>query len=220
MPPSISIDGVEVLAVSDRTFDMHEGGKIEVLARMPVARPRRPVDGVHAGRRPGVHARSSSSPSAAHELTIKKNTVAIVTDGTAVLGLGDIGPEAALPVMEGKALLFKNFAGVDAFPICLDVTDRRRDRRDGRAHRPRVRRHQPRGHRRARRASRSRTASASLLDIPVFHDDQHGTAVVTLAALENALQIVDKQMDDLQRRDRRRRRGRRRHRQDPPRAPG
>ena len=104
-------------------------------------------------------------PARVHELTIKKNTVAIVTDGTAVLGLGDIGPDAALPVMEGKALLFKNFAGVDAFPICLDVGGprhagrraRRGHRRDGAADRPGLRRHQPRGHRRAGSASRSRS---------------------------------------------------------------
>ena len=99
---------------------------------------------------PGCATPSRPSPTACTTCTIKKNTVAIVTDGTAVLGLGDIGPEAALPVMEGKALLFKEFAGVDGFPICLDVTIGRRDRRDRRAHRPDVRRHQPRGHRRPR----------------------------------------------------------------------
>ena len=110
---------------------------------------------------PGCARRSRSSPALVHELTIKKNTVAIVTDGTAVLGLGDIGPAGALPVMEGKALLFKEFGGVDGFPICLDVVVVRGDHRDGGAHRARVRRHQPRGHRRARRASRSRTGSRS-----------------------------------------------------------
>ena len=107
---------------------------------MPVARPRRPVDGLHAGRGPGVQRHRRSSPTRAHELTIKKNTVAIVTDGTAVLGLGDIGPAAALPVMEGKALLFKKFAGVDAFPICLDVAatsqERSRSSRPSCASRP------------------------------------------------------------------------------------
>src|SRR5690606_36173513 len=115
-----ALDGVELIETSDRTFDMHEGGKIEVLSRMPV----NDRDDLSMAYTPGV-ARVCTAiekrPELAHELTIKKNTVAIVTDGTAVLGLGDIGPAAAMPVMEGKALLFKSFAGVDAFPICLDV---------------------------------------------------------------------------------------------------
>ncbi|MDP1806717.1 MAG: ACT domain-containing protein, partial [Acidimicrobiales bacterium] len=116
-----ALDGVEVVEVEDRTFAMHEGGKIEVLARMPI----NDRDDLSMAYTPGV-ARVCTAiqhePALAHSLTIKKNTVAIVTDGTAVLGLGDIGPAGALPVMEGKALLFKNFAGVDAFPICLDVS--------------------------------------------------------------------------------------------------
>src|SRR3954454_24357615 len=116
------LDGIDVLAFEDRTFKMHEGGKTEVLPLAPVG----DRDDLSMAYTPGV-ARVCNAiaeqPELAHELTIKKNTVAIVTDGTAVLGLGDIGPAAAMPVMEGKALLFKEFAGVDAFPICLDVND-------------------------------------------------------------------------------------------------
>jgi malate dehydrogenase (oxaloacetate-decarboxylating) len=110
----------------------------------------------------------ADDPSRVWNLTIKRNTVAVVTDGTAVLGLGDIGPEGALPVMEGKALLFKEFAGVDAFPICLDTKDFEIERR-----------------------------LRETLDIPVFHDDQHGTAIVVLAALLNALRVVDKKIEDV-----------------------
>ena len=196
------LDGVEVLEAGDRTFEMHEGGKIEVLARMPV----RDRDDLSMAYTPGV-ARVckaiEAEPALVHELTIKKNTVAIVTDGTAVLGLGDIGPAAALPVMEGKALLFKKFAGVDALPHL---------HRRPRGHRPTTA-----STRSSRRSSASRPCSAAStsrtsprrscfeveerlqapLDIPVFHDDQHGTAVVALAALENALLIVDKKMADL-----------------------
>ena len=116
------IDGCEVLELLDRTFLMHDGGKIEVLARMPVA----DRDDLSMAYTPGV-ARVcnaiAAEPRRVHDLTLKKNTVAIVSDGTAVLGLGDIGPEAALPVMEGKALLFKAFADVDAVPVCLDCRD-------------------------------------------------------------------------------------------------
>ena len=116
-----ALDGVELIEVKDRTFEMHEGGKIEVLANMAV----NDRDDLSMAYTPGV-ARVCTAierePALVHEYTIKKNMVAIVSDGTAVLGLGDIGPAGALPVMEGKALLFKNFGGVDAFPICLDVT--------------------------------------------------------------------------------------------------
>ena len=107
---------------------MHLGGKIEMHNKMPAEDARRPLDGLHAGRRPRLHG-DPRRPEKAFTLTIKKNTVAVVSDGTAVLGLGDIGPEAAMPVMEGKAMLFKEFAGVDAFPICL--TPRTRTRSSG-----------------------------------------------------------------------------------------
>ena len=190
-----AVDGVEVLEVADRTFEMHEGGKIEVLARMPIA----DRDDLSMAYTPGV-ARVCTAierqPALAHELTIKKNTVAIVTDGTAVLGLGDIGPAGALPVMEGKALLFKNFAGVDAFPICLDVTTAdeivetvvRIAPVFGGINLEDIA---------APACFEIEERLKDLLDIPVFHDDQHGTAVVALAALENALRIVDKQMSSL-----------------------
>jgi malate dehydrogenase (oxaloacetate-decarboxylating) len=132
----------------------------------------------------------------AHDLTIKKNTVAIVSDGTAVLGLGNIGPEAAMPVMEGKALLFKEFAGVDGFPICLDVSSAqeiidtvvRIAPTFGGINLEDIA---------APMCFEVEERLKELLDIPVFHDDQHGTAVVALAALENALKIVDKKMADL-----------------------
>jgi len=196
------LDGVEVLEAGDRTFEMHDGGKIEVLARMPV----RDRDDLSMAYTPGV-ARVCSAieaePLLVHDLTIKKNTVAIVTDGTAVLGLGNIGPAAALPVMEGKALLFKNFAGVDAFPICVDVpegtpADERVD-----VIVETVQRIAPvfggvnlEDIAAPQCFSVEERLQASL-DIPIFHDDQHGTAVVALAALENALKIVDKKMADL-----------------------
>ncbi|MET0728942.1 MAG: NAD-dependent malic enzyme [Acidimicrobiales bacterium] len=189
------LEGVEVMEVSDRTFAMHEGGKIEVRARMPVA----DRDDLSMAYTPGV-ARVCTAiekqPALVHELTIKKNTVAIVTDGTAVLGLGDIGPAGALPVMEGKALLFKTFAGVDAFPICLDVSSTEEIIETvvriapvfGGINLEDIA---------APACFEIEDRLKELLDIPVFHDDQHGTAVVALAALENALRIVDKPMSSL-----------------------
>ncbi|HLT70123.1 MAG TPA: NAD-dependent malic enzyme, partial [Acidimicrobiales bacterium] len=189
------LEGVEILEILDRTFLMHDGGKIEVLARMPVA----DRDDLAMAYTPGV-ARVckaiANDPARVHDLTIKKNTVAIVTDGTAVLGLGDIGPEAALPVMEGKALLFKHFAGVDAFPVCLDVsspdelieTVQRMAPVFGGINLEDIK---------APECFEVEDRLKELLDIPVFHDDQHGTAVVTLAALENALKITGKRMDEL-----------------------
>src|SRR3954451_12733114 len=174
---------------------MHEGGKIEVLPLAPVG----DRDDLSMAYTPGVACVCTAiaeQPDLAHQLTIKKNTVAIVTDGTAVLGLGDIGPEAALPVMEGKALLFKEFAGVDAFPICLDVNDAdeivetvvRLAPVFGGINLEDIA---------APQCFEVEERLKELLDIPVFHDDQHGTAVVVLAALENALKIVDKKMVDL-----------------------
>ena len=190
-----AVEGVEVVEVEDRTFAMHEGGKIEVLARMPV----NDRDDLSMAYTPGV-ARVCTAiqhePALAHALTIKKNTVAIVTDGTAVLGLGDIGPAGALPVMEGKALLFKSFAGVDGFPICLDVSTPEEIIETvvriapvfGGINLEDIA---------APACFEIEDRLKELLDIPVFHDDQHGTAVVTLAALENALRIVGKPMDSL-----------------------
>jgi malate dehydrogenase (oxaloacetate-decarboxylating) len=192
---ALEADGIELLEWEDRTFAMHEGGKIEVLALSPVG----DRDDLSMAYTPGV-ARVcnaiAADPAKVHDYTIKKNTVAIVTDGTAVLGLGDIGPAAALPVMEGKALLFKEFAGVDAFPVCLDVshpdeiveTVVRLAPVFGGINLEDIA---------APACFEVEERLQELLDIPVFHDDQHGTAVVVLAALENALKIVDKRMTDL-----------------------
>jgi malate dehydrogenase (oxaloacetate-decarboxylating) len=189
------LDGVEILEWQDRTFAMHEGGKIEVLPLFPVG----DRDDLSMAYTPGV-ARVckaiEAEPERVHDLTIKRNTVAIVTDGTAVLGLGDIGPEGALPVMEGKALLFKEFAGVDGFPICLDCSSADEIVES-------VRRIAPvfgginLEDIAAPQCFEVEERLKELLDIPVFHDDQHGTAVVVLAALQNALKIVDKKMADL-----------------------
>ena len=179
----------------DRTFRMHEGGKIEVLSLCPVG----DQEDLSMAYTPGV-ARVcnaiAADESLADEYTIRKNTVAIVSDGTAVLGLGNIGPRGAMPVMEGKALLFKEFGGVDAFPICLDVSSPREIIETvvriaptfGGINLEDIA---------APGAFEVEEALKELLDIPVFHDDQHGTAVVTLAALENALRITGKRMADL-----------------------
>ncbi len=189
------IDGVELLDSFDRTFRMHEGGKIEVLPLCPVG----DRDDLSMAYTPGV-ARICRAivddPGVADTHTIRKNTVAIVSDGTAVLGLGDIGPRAAMPVMEGKALLFKEFGQVDAFPICLDVdgpdelieTVVRLAPTFGGINLEDIA---------APGAFEVEDALKERLDIPVFHDDQHGTAVVALAGLENALRIVGKKMGDV-----------------------
>ena len=186
---------IHILSWEDRTFELHEGGKIATLARIPVG----DRDDLSMAYTPGV-ARVckaiEADPNLSHELTIRKNTVAIVSDGTAVLGLGDIGPLGAMPVMEGKALLFKEFAGVDAFPICLDTKDPqeiidtvvRIAPSFGGINLEDIA---------APVCFEVEDRLKELLDIPVFHDDQHGTAVVTLAALENSLKIVDKRMEDL-----------------------
>ena len=189
------VDGIEVINVSDRTFLMHIGGKIEVVSKMPL-KTRADLSMAYT---PGV-ARICEAiyqdPEKAFTLTIKKNTVAIVSDGTAVLGLGDIGPAAAMPVMEGKAMLFKEFAGVDAFPICLSTKDPDEIVRTVKAIATAF------GGINLEDISAPRCFEIEErlreeLDIPVFHDDQHGTSVVVLAALINALKIVDKKMSDI-----------------------
>ncbi len=179
----------------DRTFRMHEGGKIEVLPLCPVG----DQEDLSMAYTPGV-ARVcnaiAADESLADEYTIRKNTVAIVSDGSAVLGLGDIGPKGAMPVMEGKALLFKEFGGVDAFPICLDVSSPeqiietvvRLAPTFGGVNLEDIA---------APGAFQVEEALKERLDIPVFHDDQHGTAVVTLAALWNALRITGKRFEEL-----------------------
>jgi malate dehydrogenase (oxaloacetate-decarboxylating) len=189
------VPGVDLVNVSDRTFLMHLGGKIEVTLKTPL----RTRDDLSMAYTPGV-ARVSSAiaedPSKVWNLTIKQNTVAVVGDGTAVLGLGDIGPEAALPVMEGKAMLFKEFGGVDAFPICLATTDPDEIVATVKAIAPVF------GGINLEDISAPRCFEIEErlreeLDIPVFHDDQHGTAIVTVAALHNAVEVVGKRLADL-----------------------
>ncbi len=190
-----SVPGIEVINVSDRTFLMHLGGKIEVVSKTPL----RTRDDLSMAYTPGVARVCEAihqSPDKAYTLTIKKNTVAVISDGTAVLGLGDIGPAAAMPVMEGKVMLFKEFAGVDAFPICLDTKDPDEIVRTVKAIAPGF------GGINLEDISSPRCFEIeerlqNELDIPVFHDDQHGTAVVVLAALTNALKLVGKKIGDI-----------------------
>ncbi len=189
------IDGVNVIDIADRTFLAHVGGKIEIKSKIPL----NSRDDLAMAYTPGV-ARICEAihedPERAHDLTIKKNCIAIVSDGTAVLGLGDIGPKAAMPVMEGKALLFKNFGGVDAFPICLDTkvpdeiieTVVRIAPGFGGINLEDIS---------APRCFEVENRLKEILDIPVFHDDQHGTAVVILAGLLNALKITGKDIKDI-----------------------
>jgi malate dehydrogenase (oxaloacetate-decarboxylating) len=186
---------VKVINVSDRTFLVHLGGKIEIRSKMQI----RTRDDLSMAYTPGV-ARVcraiAQDPERAFNLTIKRNTVAVVSDGTAVLGLGDIGPKAAMPVMEGKAALFKQFAGVDAFPICLDTKDtdeivetvKNLAPAFGGINLEDIA---------APRCFEIEERLKKELEIPVFHDDQHGTAVVVLAALINSLKIVEKKIGDL-----------------------
>ena len=189
------IDGVSVVNYSDRTFLMHLGGKIETVAKVPI-KTREELSMAYTPGVARVCMAIHEDPSKAYNLTIKKNTVAIVSDGTAVLGLGDIGPEAAMPVMEGKAMLFKEFGEVDAFPICLDTKDTEEIIRTVKAMAPGF------GGVNLEDISAPRCFEIEKrlkeeLDIPVFHDDQHGTAVVMTAAFINALKIVKKKPEDL-----------------------
>jgi len=189
------VEGVVVEHVSDRTFLLHLGGKIEMNSKVPV----KTRDDLSMAYTPGV-ARVcraiAEDPDKAWALTVRRNTVAVVTDGSAVLGLGDIGPAAAMPVMEGKALLFKEFGGVDAWPLCLDTKDTDRIVETVQAIAPGF------GGINLEDISAPRCFEIEerlreLLDIPVFHDDQHGTAIVVLAAFLNALRIVDKRVEDV-----------------------
>ena len=189
------VDGITLLESWDRTFRMHEGGKIEVLPLFPVG-DREDLSMAYTPGVARVCRAIEADESKADTHTIRKNTVAIVSDGTAVLGLGDIGPKAAMPVMEGKALLFKEFGEVDAFPICLDVetpeqiveTVERLAPTFGGINLEDIK---------APEAFYVEDELKRRLDIPVFHDDQHGTAVVALAGLQNSLRLTGKAMEDI-----------------------
>ncbi len=189
------ITGVNVIDIADRTFLAHVGGKIEIRSKIPL----NSRDDLAMAYTPGaarICEAIHEDPERAYDLTIKKNTIAIVSDGTAVLGLGDIGPKAAMPVMEGKALLFKNFGGVDAFPIFLDTkvpdeiieTVRRIAPGFGGINLEDIS---------APRCFEVENRLKEILEIPVFHDDQHGTAVVILAGLLNALKITGKDIKNI-----------------------
>lgn len=189
------VAGIEVLNVSDRTFLMHLSGKLEIVPKRPI----KTRDDLSMAYTPGV-ARVSKAihddPTKVFQLTIKGNTVAVVTDGSAVLGLGNIGAAAALPVMEGKAVLFKEFAGVDAFPIALDTQDTEEIVET-------VKRIAPvfgainLEDIAAPRCFDVEERLRKELDVPVFHDDQHGTAIVVVAALINAAKVVGKRLEEL-----------------------
>ncbi|MEQ1643691.1 MAG: malic enzyme-like NAD(P)-binding protein, partial [Pyrinomonadaceae bacterium] len=189
------IDGVEVVNISDRTFLMHLGGKIEIASKMQL-KTRSDLSMAYTPGVARVCEAIAKDPEKVFNLTIKKNMVAVITDGTAVLGLGDIGPAAAMPVMEGKCQLFKEFGGVDAFPICLDTKDPHEIIQTikhistvfGGINLEDIS---------APRCFEIEERLVEELDIPVFHDDQHGTAVVVLAAMINALKIVNKRMEDI-----------------------
>jgi malate dehydrogenase (oxaloacetate-decarboxylating) len=186
---------VEVLSVQDRTFQMHQGGKLITIGKSPLASQ----DELAMAYTPGVGRICSAiaeQPERVFELTIKSNTVAVVTDGSAVLGLGNLGPEAALPVMEGKALLFREFGDLNAFPVCLATQDvdeivetvKRIAPVFGGINLEDIS---------APRCFEIEARLRNELNIPVFHDDQHGTAIVVLAALVNALKLVDKSLETI-----------------------
>jgi malate dehydrogenase (oxaloacetate-decarboxylating) len=190
-----AVDGAEVVDWTDRTLGIHVGGKLEVRLKHPL----RSADDLSMAYTPGVArvcGAIAADPDKAFQYTIKRNTVAVVSDGTAVLGLGDIGPAAAMPVMEGKAMLFKEFAGVDAFPVCLDTKDPDEIVATVKAIAPGF------GGINLEDISAPRCFEIedrlkAELPIPVFHDDQHGTAVVTLAAVLNACKLTGRRIQDV-----------------------
>ena len=190
-----AVPGVTIGKVSDRTFLMHLGGKIEMASKHPI-RNRDDLSMIYTPGVARVCLAIAKNPEDARRLTIKRNSIAVITDGSAVLGLGNIGPQAALPVMEGKAALFKRFAGIDAWPLCLDTQDTEEIIAVVKAVAP--------GFAginlediSAPRCFEVERRLRDLLDIPVFHDDQHGTAIVVLAALYNALRVVGKNIADV-----------------------
>jgi len=200
-----TVHGVEINKVSDRTFLMHLGGKLRIESKVPI-RTRDDLSMIYTPGVARVCMAIAENPEDARRLTIKRNTVAVVTDGSAVLGLGNIGPLAALPVMEGKAVLFKHFAGVDAVPVCLETGTVeelveaivRLAPSYGGINLEDIS---------APRCFEIERRLRERLDIPVFHDDQHGTAIVVLAALINAAKVVDKDLATLRWWSRRRSRG-------------
>ncbi|XID95525.1 NAD-dependent malic enzyme [Paenibacillaceae bacterium WGS1546] len=187
--------GIRLVNVSDRTFLLHLGGKIRVHSKVPI-KNRDDLSRVYTPGVANVCLAIRDDVNKSHSLTIRRNAIAVVSDGTAVLGLGDIGPHAAMPVMEGKAMLFKELAGVDAFPICLDTKDPDEIVAIVKALAPTFGGinlediSSPRCFEIERRLKEQ-------LDIPVFHDDQHGTAIVLLAGLINALKIVGKKLEEI-----------------------
>src|SRR5439155_9483459 len=189
-----TLDGVRVLEVSDRTFSVHQGGKIEVTNRVAV-KTRDDLSMVYTPGVGRVCMAIHAEPDRQWDLTVKRRMVAVVSDGSAVLGLGNIGPAAAQPVMEGKCMLFKSFGEIDAFPICLATQDpdeiiatvQRIAPVFGGINLEDIA---------APKCFDIEERLRQTLDIPVMHDDQHGTAVVTLAALKNALKLVGKRMSD------------------------
>ena len=190
-----ALDGAEVVDTTDRTFLLHVGGKIEQHNKHPL-KTRDDLSMVYTPGVARVCLAIADDPDKAFQYTIKRNTVAVVSDGSAVLGLGDIGPRAAMPVMEGKCCLFKEFAGVDAFPVCLDTTDAEEIVRAvgliapafGGINLEDIS---------APRCFEIEEQLKEQLDIPVFHDDQHGTAVVVMAALLNAVKLTGRRLEDL-----------------------
>lgn len=189
------VPAVKLIEVIDRTVDLHQGGKIKIVSKTPLSAQ----SDLAMAYTPGVGRicqMIAADPEQVYNLTIKQNTVAIVTDGSAVLGLGNLGPAGALPVMEGKAMLFKEFAGVDAFPVCLDTQDtdaivetvKRIAPVFGGVNLEDIA---------APRCFEIEARLRQELDIPVFHDDQHGTAIVSLAALLNALKWVKKSLSEV-----------------------
>ncbi|MGB8966699.1 MAG: NAD-dependent malic enzyme [Candidatus Cybelea sp.] len=191
-----ALEGARIVFASDSTFLAHIGGKIRIEPKIAI-KSRQDLSIVYTPGVARVSMAIAADPAKAFQLTIKRNTVAVVTDGTAVLGLGDIGPLGALPVMEGKAMLFKQFADIDAFPICLDTknvdeiveTVVRIAPVFGGINLEDIS---------APRCFEVEDRLIDALDIPVMHDDQHGTAVVILAALINAARVVGKRLEDLQ----------------------
>jgi len=189
------VPGVKIVNVSDRTFLKHLGGKIEISNKIPV-KTRSDLSMAYTPGVARVCMAIAKDVKKSYTLTIRRNTVAVVSDGTAVLGLGDIGPEAAMPVMEGKAMLFKEFADIDAWPICINTKDTEEIIKIVKALSPTF------GGINLEDISAPRCFEIeerlkAEMDIPVFHDDQHGTAVVVLAALLNALKIVKKRIEDM-----------------------